>query len=45
MKPRFLIVTVYGTLVPTRPPSVWDAGERLTAYGGAIGVIHGEPVV
>ena len=27
------------------PPSVWVAGEMLTAYGGAIGVMCGEPVV
>ena len=27
------------------PPSVWVAGLTLTAYGGAIGVMNGEPVV
>ncbi len=45
MKPRFSIVSVYGTSVPTRPPSVCVAGVTRTAYGGAIGVTNGEPDV
>ena len=36
---------VYGTLVPTRPPSICVAGVSDTAYGSAIGVMNGEPVV
>ena len=36
---------LYETLVLPLPPSVWVAGETLTAYGGAIGVTCGEPVV
>src|SRR5258705_5543258 len=39
------MVTAYGTLVPTLPPSVCVAGAIVTAYGGAIGVMNGEPVV
>ena len=27
------------------PPSVWVAGASVTAYGGAIAVMNGEPVV
>jgi hypothetical protein len=31
--------------VPIRPPSVCAAGASVTEYGGAIGVMNGEPVV
>ena len=31
--------------MPTRPPSRCVAGESASAYGGAIGVTNGEPVV
>src|SRR2546425_4138876 len=38
-------MTLYETLLGTLPPSVCVAGVTPTAYGGAIGVMCGEPVV
>src|SRR3954452_25410189 len=41
----FSIVSLYGTDVPTRPPSVCVGGASVSPNCGAIGVANGDPVV